>query len=170
MSSCEGKDANVGTARRTLSQLQLPTRSPLASPVNREPSTSLCLLCASSKEQKGTAVRCRRWVRPLQRIGMVASTSAFPPRAGAGAAQEEGAGADIPEGLRPFCRPDVDGRVVALVHENQVRLSAICLGENGVGLAEVRIIIGIRRKARPSLVFSSTHTLFRPAEKRYLIP
>lgn len=64
-------------------------------------------------------MRCRRWVRPLQRIGMVSNTSALSTRSSPGSAEEAG-GADIPEGLRPFCRPDVDGRVVALVHENQV--------------------------------------------------
>lgn len=83
------------------------------------PRQSLTSLGTSSKEQKGAAVRCRRWVRPLQRTGMVSSTSTFSPRAGSD--QQAGAGADIiPEGLRPFCRPDVDGRVMALVHENQV--------------------------------------------------
>lgn len=56
----------------------------------------------------------------MQRIGMVASTSTFLPHA-AGSTEGEGTGANIPEGLTPFCRPDVDGRVVALVHENQVR-------------------------------------------------
>lgn len=74
----------------------------------------------NSKEQKGTAVRCRRWVRPLQRTGTAASTPALPHRAVAGTGAEGGdAGADLPEGLRPFCRPEGDGRVMALVHENQ---------------------------------------------------
>lgn len=61
----------------------------------------------------------------MQRTGVVANTSAaLTPHASSGAAAAEGGGAqaDIPEGLRPFCRPEVDGRVMAMVHENQARL------------------------------------------------
>lgn len=71
-------------------------------------------------------------MRPLQRTGVVTSTPALPPRAGAatvGAVEGEEVAAtaatavDIPDGLKPFCRPELDGRVVAIVHENQVNAS-----------------------------------------------
>ncbi|CAM9346290.1 unnamed protein product, partial [Scytosiphon promiscuus] len=73
------------------------------------------------------------------------STPVSPPRAVSGTEAERGdAGADIPEGLKPFCRPEGDGRVMALVHENQAR-------EYGVGGLETggsRVVsMGRRRES-----------------------
>lgn len=80
-----------------------------------------------SKELKGSAVRCRRWIRPLQRTGVVSSAPALPPRRPKEVdGPAAGTTVDIPDGLRPFCRVERHGRVVALVHENQARLRICC--------------------------------------------
>lgn len=57
----------------------------------------------------------------MQRTGVVATTPGLPPRALSGSVDGAGEVADIPDGLKPFCRPELDGRVMALVHENQVQ-------------------------------------------------
>lgn len=103
-------------------------------------------------------------MRPLQRTGVVSNTPAAAAAAAAltahssAAAAEDGGGAqaDVPEGLRPFCRPDVDGRVLAMVHENQARLSM-----KGVVARTMRVRVGtcavLGRRSLPSAVLTNVY-------------